>query len=1088
MKTKRTTLFHSIIALLLCVSMLVGTTFAWFTDSVSTGINTIAAGNLDVELYHSNAAVTNERVDSGTKLFMDLQGDPILWEPGVVSYENLRITNEGDLALAYQLAITTDKENYIVDPETGAQYGLSQILKVGFVENGITATDRAGVVASVKETDWTTLANFLRNGSLLPEGNGESEKTWGVVVYWEPGENDNRWNLNNGKTLNEGDVLSIDLGIKLVAAQEIFESDSFGNNYDLMAGFNKGKIDLNVNAPITVAVTDEGKTEEPMSLGNASAGINAEIPTGVTLVNGADSLTLSVKTLKESQANITLDKGEAKASLDVHIEGIAEDNTVPMLITLESLLPSGLNSTSVALYHVEDGQTVTMTQTASPINHNEYSYDAATGTVVVALASFSEVTAVADTTNPWNGTTATAYTGSGTENDPYKIVNAENLAYFRNQVDEGNSFEGQYVQLSSDINLNGHNFDPIGWGYANEAHNRDGAAGKTFNGVFDGNGKTIYGLYQNGWDLEASTGTDYTYTNCGFGLFAAASNATFKNLNIRGADIRVECVEAGVLVGLSQNSCTYDNINIYNSKIANYQRPAGGLIGEVSGTGETTISNVTIGSDVVVGSMWGDFDTPVGGVIGARWDDASADPQISMANVNVACKLDVYSDVTAAYQWYAYRRAGMLIGNTDTPPADGKNAKTATADFLKCEGVTVRYGGWIDYHYCEFTNENNPGKGYPWVRAEAGENCAAYSNPRYGQPTAPDGTVVSADHTQELHQEGDRHWERIPFGQLYGGGQGVYGQSAHEGVAIESIKYSITYREGDEVLHVEDVTDNSAEITSDQFYKMPGLADDAYQWVNAGSSVVLSIPANNDSDITLYLDRADVYMARFLHQDGTLYKAIQFNNLNGKLYEDEPAVPEEDGLVSVGWETYTLIGQKGDVSIKPVYKINDYVQLNPVDTDEDGVTNYYQVAGSTINAENVDVVIPEEVNGIQVTEIVTGAFANGDLRDVFVPNSVNTIGKNAFCKNADGFWGIGGEYPQIQIIYEGTRTDWDSIKKTAGEWDDNIGNNSIVICRQNGVISGYYQKTGSTSSRWTWHDGAPDGFPRPEWDENGFPE
>lgn len=137
MKKKRTALFHSAISLLLCVSMLVGTTYAWFTDSVSTGINTIAAGNLDVELYHSNAAVTNERVDSGTKLFMDLQGDPILWEPGVVSYENLRITNEGDLALAYQLAIATDKENYIVDPETGSQYGLSQILKVGFVENGI---------------------------------------------------------------------------------------------------------------------------------------------------------------------------------------------------------------------------------------------------------------------------------------------------------------------------------------------------------------------------------------------------------------------------------------------------------------------------------------------------------------------------------------------------------------------------------------------------------------------------------------------------------------------------------------------------------------------------------------------------------------------------------------------------------------------------------------------------------------------------------------------------------------------------------------------------------------------------------------
>ena len=57
MKRKNTTrnaLFTSIISLLLCVSMLVGTTFAWFTDEVKSGRNMIAAGNLDVELYHSD--------------------------------------------------------------------------------------------------------------------------------------------------------------------------------------------------------------------------------------------------------------------------------------------------------------------------------------------------------------------------------------------------------------------------------------------------------------------------------------------------------------------------------------------------------------------------------------------------------------------------------------------------------------------------------------------------------------------------------------------------------------------------------------------------------------------------------------------------------------------------------------------------------------------------------------------------------------------------------------------------------------------------------------------------------------------------
>lgn len=1058
MKNKRTTLFHSIIALLLCVSMLVGTTFAWFTDSVKTGINTIAAGNLDVELYHSNAAASNERVGSNTKLFMDLQGDPILWEPGVVSYENLCITNEGNLALAYQLAINTANENFVVDGSD--LYGLSQILKVGVVEGGITATDRAGVLASVKDADWTTFANFLRSGSLLPEGAGTSEETWGIVIYWEPGDNDNFWNLNNAKQLSEGDVLSIDLGIKLVATQEIHENDSFGNNYDVMGGFNKHKINLNVSIPVSVTVTGDGKTEAPMSLGNASVGVNAEIPAGIALADGAASLTLSVKTLEESQANITLDNGERQISVDVHIDGVAEDNTVPMLVTMEGLLPTGLNSTGVALYHVEGGQTVTMTQTENTVNHNEYSYDAATGTVVVALASFSEVAAIADTSNPWDGTTATAYTGTGTESDPYLIANAEQLAYFRNQVDGGNTFEGKYVKLNDNINLNGKNFDPIGWGYSTTAHNRDGVAGKTFNGTFDGNGKTIYGLYQNGWDLEASTGTDYTYTNCGFGLFATASNATFKNLTISGADIRVECVEAGVLVGLSQNSCTYDNINIYNSKIANYQRPAGGLIGEVSGSGETNIDNVTIGSDVVVGSMWGDFDTPVGGVIGARWDDANKDPQINMVNVNVACKLDVYSDVTAAYQWYAYRRAGMLIGNTDTPPADGKNAKTATADFLKCEGVTVRYGGWIDYHYCEFTNENNPGKGYPWVRAEAGENCSAYSNPRYGHPTAPDGTVVNADHTAELHQGAGEHWVSIPFGQLYGGGQGVYGGgqtdeyvSTHEGVTIESYDYSVTYMDRGEVFAVDYVKNDTVYTVKHSEY-VPTRTESPFKaWVNAGGTKVDSIKAGNETDYVLYDSWHSVYTARFVDQEGNVIYEEEFSTSQTRL--NEPAVPAVDGGFTGAWEEYDLTTATGDITIKPVYNAdNGIIKLEPVDNEpQDGIIDYYKVTNVTESDDNVDIVIPSELNGIPVQEVSNGAFAEFDnITTVTIPTSIKSIGADAFAnKENSGFLGA-QKYEQITFIYEGTKAQWDAIDKDEN-WDQYIGGGSKIYFLADGTYS-----------------------------------
>ena len=51
-KVTKRALFLSFVSMFLCFTMLIGTTYAWFTDSVSSGMNTIVAGNLDVELYN----------------------------------------------------------------------------------------------------------------------------------------------------------------------------------------------------------------------------------------------------------------------------------------------------------------------------------------------------------------------------------------------------------------------------------------------------------------------------------------------------------------------------------------------------------------------------------------------------------------------------------------------------------------------------------------------------------------------------------------------------------------------------------------------------------------------------------------------------------------------------------------------------------------------------------------------------------------------------------------------------------------------------------------------------------------------------
>ena len=1080
MKKSKQALIHSVIALLLCVSMFVGTTFAWFTDSVTSMNNIIQSGTLDIDLEYMDAQGNWHSVNQNTNVF----DEDALWEPGHTEVVYLRVINKGNLALKYQLGVNVASET----PGTnvaGDQFKLSDYIKMGAVEGVSTAYTTRDEARKAVTASGTLASGYVTYGKML----ANDPMQYIALVVYMPEEVDNVANYR-------GDAVpTIHLGINLLATQLTHENDSFGPDYDEGAKHPLG--DINFTSTQSVAdKVENGLLTEDVTVGDTNGEIYAEVPNGVKLADGADSLGLTVQAMQNSQADIQLEAGETANSLNVHMDGVAADNTVPMLITLKGVLKTGLNSTSVALYHVENGQTVPMTQVANPTNHNEFSYDPATGDVIMALKSFSEVVAVANESDPWSGTVADDFNGgSGEKDDPYIIANEDQFAYFRNQVDSGVSYKDKFVQLATDLNLKNVNFDPIGWGYVNSEHNRKNSdgnpiPGKVFKGTFDGgiyneDGEligqhTIFGLYQNGWDLEVGD-ADYTYTNCGFGLFAAASDATFKNLTISGARITVECVEAGILVGLSQGACTYENISIYDSKIANYQRPAGGLIGEISGTdgGTTTITNVTIGPDVVVGSLWGDFDTPVGGVIGARWLDG-AETYVTMENVTVAARLDVYSDVTAAYQWYAYRRAGMLIGNTDTPPANGKDAQTATAAFLTCKKddngnptVKVYYGDWVNYHYCEFTNENNPGRNYPWVRVEAGENCSAYSNPRYGQPLDVNGNkVVDANHK---HQTDDTCKELIKFGQLYGGGQGVYGQPTHEGVQIVDYLFSITFVNDSKVYDVVYVTeDKFTEDTLDvntlgsnakkAIETAMGEGYEVDHWMNAGSTAITSV-SKDESDLTLYPSFKNRYAASFVDLDGNILAWDLYVDGNGSNIKTlantatakvpsvkdctfdywEVRVTSDNGTVKPTKLSEYKFGDKKDITIYPVYTYDGDVNLIPIDNNGDGVTDEYQVGGYS-KPEGQDVVeIPASVNGKEVTTISNKAFATyKGVHVVVIPKTIRIIGDNTFSNS-----GVLDSGETVTLYYEGSYQEW-LARNYNTNWYEGLGTGSRLFFMNGG--------------------------------------
>jgi len=368
----------------------------------------------------------------------------------------------------------------------------------------------------------------------------------------------------------------------------------------------------------------------------------------------------------------------------------------------------------------------------------------------------------------WDGTADTTwYNDTDTE---FIIETAEQLAGFAKLVDEGNDFAGKTVKLGADLDLyhlaegatDPTCFDPIG-SYRND---------KIFEGTFDGQNHTISKMSQNTWALD----NGYYYGDLGLGLFGAVEKATVKNLVMDNASISGESALCGTIAAVAGEDVIFENITVKNSDVADYQYYAGGIVGWAGG--DEQFINCNIDASTTIGGQWGDFNNANGGIIGGVSESA----EILMKDCTVACKIDVHNDVVSAYEWYSYRRSGMLIGDSgqlDDP--DGDNVGNAIAPNLTCENVTVIYGDWANYHYCQFNN-----MGYPWVRVEAGVSCDAYINIRYGHPTDANGNEVVDDN--HVHNDGEKHNELIVFDQLYGGETGdrycTYGTATHDGVNV----------------------------------------------------------------------------------------------------------------------------------------------------------------------------------------------------------------------------------------------------------------------------------------------------------------
>ena len=212
MNNKRATkraLLTSVMALVMCVVMLVGTTFAWFTDTASTGVNKIQAGNLDIELQMKEGDnwVPAEGKTLTFKTKDNRATDKILWEPGC-RYElpELRIVNKGNLALKYKVTVNgvTGDAKLLEAIDFTAKMGTTEIA-LDNLKGAILPSDAA--TASAGEAVGATAPITIK---------GVMKTTAG----------------------NEYQGLSIDgIGITVVATQYTYENDSFGKTYDENADY-----------------------------------------------------------------------------------------------------------------------------------------------------------------------------------------------------------------------------------------------------------------------------------------------------------------------------------------------------------------------------------------------------------------------------------------------------------------------------------------------------------------------------------------------------------------------------------------------------------------------------------------------------------------------------------------------------------------------------------------------------------------------------------------------------------------------------------------------------------------------------------
>ena len=265
-KSTKRALVSSALDIIMCVAMLIGTTFAWFNDTASTGVNKIQAGNLDIELQMKDNDDNWVNAEGKTLPFLvngkiPAEGTQILWEPGCTYYvPEVRVVNKGNLAVKFEY----------VNELLGVTGKLAEVLELVF---------KTPVDANDEEVN-------IEPEILKP---GEASPAWSFGYHMLESAGNEYQNAT-----------ATGMCVTVVATQATYEKDSIDDQYDKDAEY-----------PILVTTGDELQA----IVSNATAPVNIVLTNSITTNNFVIpedkdvTLDLNGRTVTNAGSHTILNKG-----------------------------------------------------------------------------------------------------------------------------------------------------------------------------------------------------------------------------------------------------------------------------------------------------------------------------------------------------------------------------------------------------------------------------------------------------------------------------------------------------------------------------------------------------------------------------------------------------------------------------------------------------------------------------------------------------------------------------------------------------------------------------------------------------------